>query len=1151
MLERTSADITIYGINGQSIATVPITAASKRVVKLMESDYIQLSFTLSEAVAFPVGSYCDDELFGRFYVTEEQMPKYNTSNGGYDYELRMDAWYWMWNLKQCMLTTSFVNSSSLTRKETVWYLTNSLKEQMRVFLCNLQVLGFLSTDYDFLTDDTDLLSIIDITADVTKATEALTVSYNSTHMIDVLKNLADTWECEYWVTGNESSFLIHFGKCENGTLEGISLQTNAQNITPQDDTSERGDKLFYFGGTDNIPNTYRKTIRLTASDIETNNGVVAYFKTVDDAGRYAKITPGHVGGVDATIDGWKRSKAIGLRIADSDRRITTNFDTLDYTDRLEAMKTIINNSSGHEFESVEVLPELPTSFVFGTLYVRYIDNATGVVDTDMVYNIFPYDHDEITVQSVYMQAYNLQSQPQAVTLAMWRAISRESYDAENDIYVFGISDEVLIDEVGSYVTANIGGAASAKIYLSQEYSQIVFDNIEEIDEELDWNCVTHKYAYETCAVCVPTDYNVLSFRAYLCDIFNNQWVALYHDSQEYIFNIAATGYLGDLANINGATGSDDRNYLIYSRPLIKSTSISETMTLHCDSQRITIGMWVTAAQYENMADVMNFIPQVRFGFFDALYWGWGSGDNDIRNCRIGNFGRVKLSYDLQSIEIRKDSLVRYGNYYYLQYAIDIPSLDYSTVWFRNLYSTGYYPVLLVTLPFNASALHHTPLRFSLYEDGTNDTYTVEVIQQVDGTETKWLMNGNAPTTDIFHAGTRLYLYEITDGAPLWNIPYAYWVDEFDNPASLLSIGDRRLQLPVYDETEFNRYKTDGMTYEDGYIVKDGMAYKDGYIISSEWIGDDDNRSLRELTVTDDNVYPDGKLLVKMVDSVNKTENDEVEGESVTVPWNWQQYHLQVRRPADNTDLPFDRSFILPNGEALKIRFLVPEDVKAYYESGDITQAQWEAIQSNCKMAGMQFEVEFNSSIRYQGNNSGVLDTHTMDYAIVRNEDFGTKLPNEVLRPSVYDPCVLVNWNVRALVSLGLIAEAEYRLLDKAFEYYAALRNGNFTFTAEIMSDWLFDLVGGLQFVDSDGKNVIDSDSKNFLVKNEHEVYAIPQLGQRVRVTHAALTDGYKDTRIIGMELSLDKPYDTPKLTIGETEAYSRLKQIEKEITKRS
>ena len=123
------------------------------------------------------------------------------------------------------------------------------------------------------------------------------------------------------------------------------------------------------------------------------------------------------------------------------------------------------------------------------------------------------------------------------------------------------------------------------------------------------------------------------------------------------------------------------------------------------------------------------------------------------------------------------------------------------------------------------------------------------------------------------------------------------------------------------------------------------------------------------------------------------------------------------------------------------------------------------------------------------------------------------------------------------------------MLDKAFEYYAALRNGNFTFTAEMMSDWLFDLVGGLQLVTSDGNNVIDSDNNNLLVKNEHAVYAIPQLGQRVRVTHAALTDRYKDTRIIGVELSLDKPYDTPKLTIGETEAYSRLKQIEKEITK--
>ena len=175
----------------------------------------------------------------------------------------MDAWYWMWNLKQCMLIRNLPSDDSIARSESVWYLTWSLREQMRQYMRNLQLLGFVPDTYDFVTSDTDLDSLVDIDTDnLPKATEALTVSYNGTHLVDVLKNLADTWECEYWVTGTEDAFVIHFGKCENGTLQDINLATNAQNITPQNDTSERGDKLFYFGGADNIPMTYRKTLMM-------------------------------------------------------------------------------------------------------------------------------------------------------------------------------------------------------------------------------------------------------------------------------------------------------------------------------------------------------------------------------------------------------------------------------------------------------------------------------------------------------------------------------------------------------------------------------------------------------------------------------------------------------------------------------------------------------------------------------------------------------------------------------------------------------------------------------------------------------------------------------------------------------------------------
>jgi hypothetical protein len=51
----------------------------------------------------------------------------------------------------------------------------------------------------------------------------------------------------------------------------------------------------------------------------------------------------------------------------------------------------------------------------------------------------------------------------------------------------------------------------------------------------------------------------------------------------------------------------------------------------------------------------------------------------------------------------------------------------------------------------------------------------------------------------------------------------------------------------------------------------------------------------------------------------------------------------------------------------------------------------------------------------------------------------------------------------------------------------------------------------------------------------------------VVINNDALPNGGKQSRIIGYEYKLDIPYDTPTYTVGDTEAYSRLKQIEKQL----
>ncbi len=61
----------------------------------MKEDYIMLKFSLENPIYFKLGSYVECN-FGLFEVCDLQKPAFNTNTAGYDYELRLDAYYWKW-----------------------------------------------------------------------------------------------------------------------------------------------------------------------------------------------------------------------------------------------------------------------------------------------------------------------------------------------------------------------------------------------------------------------------------------------------------------------------------------------------------------------------------------------------------------------------------------------------------------------------------------------------------------------------------------------------------------------------------------------------------------------------------------------------------------------------------------------------------------------------------------------------------------------------------------------------------------------------------------------------------------------------------------------------------------------------------------------
>lgn len=235
------------------VITVPITPSSTRKYKLMEEDYIELVFNLAEPLTidgeraeFQIGDYIDDELFGRFFITQEPAPaEYSPSTGAYRYTLRFDREYIGWTNRINFLT--YIENGQLYRRESNWNLTAPLSQHVQVIIDNLQVLG---KTYTFNIDSAE------------KAGTACEINYDGASILDSLNAIANAYSCEWWVIDH----VIYFGRCENGDAISLELGVNVQNASPTRDENGYYNRIYAFGSTKNVPDTYRKELIFTVDD---------------------------------------------------------------------------------------------------------------------------------------------------------------------------------------------------------------------------------------------------------------------------------------------------------------------------------------------------------------------------------------------------------------------------------------------------------------------------------------------------------------------------------------------------------------------------------------------------------------------------------------------------------------------------------------------------------------------------------------------------------------------------------------------------------------------------------------------------------------------------------------------------------------------
>ena len=163
-----------------------------------------------------------------------------------------------------------------------------------------------------------------------------------------------------------------------------------------------------------------------------------------------------------------------------------------------------------------------------------------------------------------------------------------------------------------------------------------------------------------------------------------------------------------------------------------------------------------------------------------------------------------------------------------------------------------------------------------------------------------------------------------------------------------------------------------------------------------------------------------------------------------------------------------------------------------------------------KLNGLDFVVQFNP------NNANPAEQL---WEIVANEDYGRRLPDEVMKPENGDKYILYGFDIK-LVSDQYVPSAEQELKERAQAYVNKTKVDDGTYTVPLRASYV----------------------REDMISRTYDV------GQKVNLVNPSFfgTEG-RISRVIGWEMCLDIPSDNPVYTIGESAQYSRLTEIEDKV----
>lgn len=251
-----------------SLCKFPINSGAKKKFTLGKEDYIKVSFSTHDELSLNIGDGIDDDDIGVYKLKKRYKPTYDENTDSYKYDLQLDSYYMLW------ANILMVYNPSVAAGELSFGLTGRLELHSELLKSNLKANGFNYRGLDFVV-------VID-SANVKN--EAKLVECDGTDIISYLNTLCDKdhFNCEWWVVKN----IIYFGKCEydSTTNDGyyndveFEIGKNCSSMKANETQDEFANRIYVFGGTNNITGRYRKKLVYKVSDVAEYNSTQKIIK---------------------------------------------------------------------------------------------------------------------------------------------------------------------------------------------------------------------------------------------------------------------------------------------------------------------------------------------------------------------------------------------------------------------------------------------------------------------------------------------------------------------------------------------------------------------------------------------------------------------------------------------------------------------------------------------------------------------------------------------------------------------------------------------------------------------------------------------------------------------------------------------------------